>query len=348
MQLELIWFVIVALMLATYVILDGFDLGVGILHLFLPKNERERQIAIRSIGPVWDGNEVWLLAAGGTLYFAFPGLYATGFSGFYIALMLVLWLLIFRATSIELRNHFAGERWKKFWDRSFGISSLLITILLGAALGNVIRGVPLQESGWFFTPLVTTFCPCSGSAGLVDWYTVIMGLFAVAAFLLHGSTWLSLKSEGEFEKRSSMFALKVWWGVAVLFLVAAVASFAIQPLLLAHLGSRLWLLLFPLGAVVALFLVRGSVQSSRACRAFMYSSLFLLLVLATFVFCLYPTILPSTTAVPSLTVGNTAAPAYGLKVGLFWWVPGMILAVIYFRNTYRTFAGKVRLDDEGY
>jgi cytochrome d ubiquinol oxidase subunit II len=348
MQLEFLWFLIVALMLATYVVLDGFDLGVGGLHLFLAKTEEERKSVIRSIGPVWDGNEVWLLASGGTLYFAFPGLYAVGFSGFYLALILVLWLFIFRATSIELRSHVAHGGWRKFWDRAFGISSLLLSVLLGAALGNVIRGVPLGETGWFFAPLWTDFVP-GPNPGLLDWFTVLVGVFALAALLLHGALWLALKTEGELEARAVRLAGKIRFLVLGLFLACVAAGLVVQSDLRAHIGERPWLLVFPLLAGACLFGVGRYLGAGKPCKAFLASSLFLVAALGTFVFSLYPTILPSTTGFDaSLTVANTAAPAYGLKVGLVWWVPGMALAVLYFRNTYRKFAGKVRPEEEGY
>ena len=157
--METLWFCLVALMLALYVVFDGFDLGAGIVHLFVGRTGDERRAVLRSIGPVWDGNEVWLLAAGGTLYFAFPALYATGFSGFYLPLMIVLWLLILRGCSIEFRNHIDNEAWRPFWDVVFAVSSSLLAIFFGAALGNVIRGVPYDESGRFFEPLWTDFRP---------------------------------------------------------------------------------------------------------------------------------------------------------------------------------------------
>src|SRR5277367_4583793 len=150
-----IWFWIVAVMLVAYVVLDGFDLGVGMLHVFVARTERERQITLRSIGPVWDGNEVWLLATGGTLYFAFPLLYASAYSGFYLPLMMVLWLLMLRAIGIEFRAHIEEQVWKGFFDAIFGISSILLAIFFGAALGNVVRGVPLNAEGYFFEPLWT-------------------------------------------------------------------------------------------------------------------------------------------------------------------------------------------------
>src|SRR5271154_6294350 len=154
-----IWFCLVAIMIAGYVVLDGFDIGVGILHLYLARTDDERRVLLRTIGPVWDGNEVWLVAAGGTLYFAFPALYASSFSGFYLPLMMVLWLLVIRGVALEFRQHLGGAIWPPFWDACFGLASLLLAVFFGAALGNVVRGVPLNSEGYFFLPLWTNFQP---------------------------------------------------------------------------------------------------------------------------------------------------------------------------------------------
>jgi cytochrome d ubiquinol oxidase subunit II len=191
----LTWFLLVAIMITAYVILDGFDLGVGVMHLFATRTEEERRIALRTIGPVWDGNEVWLLAGGGTLFFAFPLLYASGFSGFYLPLMIVLWLLILRAIGIEFRMHLESPVWRGFFDGCFALSSVLLIIFYGAALGNVIRGVPLNQDGYFFLPLWTDW-RVGPDPGILDWYTVIAGVVALVALSIHGALYLALKTEG--------------------------------------------------------------------------------------------------------------------------------------------------------
>ena len=205
-----IWFWIVAGMLTAYVVLDGFDIGAGALHLLLGKTEEERRIIIGSIGPVWDGNEVWLIAAGGTLYFAFPLLYAAAFSGFYLPLTIVLWLLIMRALGIEMRAHINIRVWREFFDGCFALSSNLLAIFFGAALANVIRGVPLGQDGYFFLPLWTDWV-VGPNPGILDWYTVIGGLMALVALGVHGALYISLKTEGPLHDRGE---------VAVPFLVA--------------------------------------------------------------------------------------------------------------------------------
>ena len=223
-----IWFWLVAVMIVGYVVLDGFDLGVGVLHLFLVRNEAERRTTLASIGPVWDGNEVWLLAGGGTLYFAFPLLYASAFSGFYLPLMIVLWLLILRGISVELRNHVEVGVWRALLDGLFGLSSALLTIFFGAALANVLRGVPLQADGYFFLPLWTNWQP-GPHPGILDWYTVIGGLVALVALTLHGALWLTIKTSGELEQRARRIVTPLWIALVTLTLVSLAATIVVRP-----------------------------------------------------------------------------------------------------------------------
>src|SRR5881392_406582 len=213
-----LWFCLVALMLGVYVVLDGFDLGAGVAHLLVAETDEERRAVLRSIGPVWDGNEVWLLAAGGTLYFAFPALYASSFSGFYLPLMIVLWLLILRGASIEFRNHIQSAVWDPLWDFLFCTSSLLLAVFFGAALGNVVRGVPLDASGYFFEPLWTNF-RLGEVTGILDWYTVTVGVLALLVLMMHGALWVRLKTTGNVNERAGLIAKRAWWGVLALTLL---------------------------------------------------------------------------------------------------------------------------------
>src|SRR3954469_21282250 len=199
--MQTFWFVLVAFMLTGYVVLDGFDLGAGIIHLLVAKTDDERRLVIRAIGPVWDGNEVWLLAAGGTLFFAFPGVYASSFSGFYLPLNMVLWLLVLRAIGIEFRVHLDTRVWCDFFDGLFAIGSLLLAIFFGAALGNVVRGVPLAHDGTFFVPLWTDF-RVSSQPGVLDWYTILAGVLALVALSLHGANYIAVKTEGDLQQRA--------------------------------------------------------------------------------------------------------------------------------------------------
>src|SRR6266568_848500 len=193
--METLWFIIVAVMLTAYVVLDGFDLGAGVIYPFIAKTSDDRRRVLRAIGPVWDGNEVWLLAAGGTLYFAFPQLYASGFSGFYLPLMMVLWLLMLRGIGIEFRTHMEHPVWWSFFDFVFSISSLLLAIFFGAAIGNVVRGVPLNADGYFFEALWTNF-RVGTYPGILDWYTVLTGVLAMVTLTVHGAHYIALKTEG--------------------------------------------------------------------------------------------------------------------------------------------------------
>src|SRR5712691_4244016 len=204
-----IWFWLVAIMIVAYVVFDGFDLGVGILHPFLARTDEEKQLMLRSIGPVWDGNEVWLVAGGGTLYFAFPLLYASAFSGFYLALMIVLWLLIARGASIELRMHVDVHVWRAFFDGLLFVSSALLAIFFGAALANVIRGVPLLPDGYFFLPLWTNW-RVGPEPGILDWYTVLGGLVALVALTIHGALYLAVKTDGELQQRARRLVRSGW------------------------------------------------------------------------------------------------------------------------------------------
>ncbi len=336
-----IWFCLVAIMIAGYVILDGFDLGAGVVHLFVARNELEKQVVLRSIGPVWDGNEVWLLAAGGTLYFAFPALYAAAFSGFYLALMMVLWLLILRGVSIELRSHIESRLWRPFWDLIFGISSTLLALLYGVALGNVVRGVPLDSTGYFFLPLWTDFMPGS-AAGIVDWYTLLIGIASLTALSLHGGYWVAYKAGGALQERSRSFASKLWWAMLLLTAMITFASYQFQPNIAKEFSARPWGAIFPLLALAGLLGMRIAGARGRDLGAFLCSSLYLTGMLTSVTFGVYPYVLPSNAATgTALTVSNAAAAEYGLWIGLWWWIPGMVLAGVYSFVVYRRFAGKV-------
>lgn len=333
-----LWFCIVALMLAAYVVLDGFDLGAGIIHLGVARSEGERRKVLQSIGPVWDGNEVWLLAAGGTLYFAFPALYAASFSGFYLPLMMVLWLLILRGIAIEFRNHVDGNLWKSFWDAVFTGSSALLSIFFGAALGNVIRGAPLNAEGYFFLPLWTNF-RLGPEPGILDWYTVLAGLLAYFALAHHGALWVAMKTDGDLEARSLHVARLAWWGVALLTTVVTVATFRVQPHIGVNLAAYPWGHVFPLTALAGL---GAALLLKSTTKRFLASCAYIAAMLASIAFGLYPYVLPSITGPErGLTIYNTAAAPYGLKIALAWWIPGAILATAYFTFLYRRFAGKV-------
>src|SRR5579859_4278631 len=337
-----IWFVLVALMLAMYVLLDGFDLGAGAIYFFVARNETEKRMIYRAIGPVWDGNEVWLLATGGTLFFTFPRLYAAGFSGFYLPLMIVLWLLMLRGLALELRSHIQSVVWSGLWDGLFFTGSTLLAIFYGAALGNVVRGVPLNAQGYFFEALWTDFNPGSAIPGVLDWYTILVGLLALAALMLHGAHYVAHKTDGFLNNRCRGFARRVWVATTVLTLVTTVATFEIKPALLAGFGARPWGVIFPILAVGGLSAIWWSHRHQHDGRSLIASGAYLAGMLTSAAFTLYPAVLPATDPTHSLTIENSAAPTYGLVVGLVWWVLAMPLAAVYFVLIYRLFRGKVR------
>ncbi len=346
--METLWFCIVAVMLAAYVVLDGFDLGAGILYLYAARTSPERQMILRAIGPVWDGNEVWLLATGGTLYFAFPQLYASGFSGFYLPLMMVLWLLMLRAIGIEFRTHLEHAVWQSFFDVMFCASSALLAIFFGAALGNVIRGVPLGTDGYFFEPLWTNFA-VGPHPGILDWYTVLCGVVALVTLALHGSLYVALKTEGALSLRCRKLAKLLWPVLLVLTCLSLGATYSVRPEVMNNYRAYPVGILVPVLVLASLGLIIWAVPKGKDWEAFLGSSAYIVVMLVGAVFALYPNVLPaSTNPAYNLTIANSAAGQHGLQVGLAWWSIGMVLAAGYFVFVYRMFRGKVKLEGHGY
>ncbi len=343
-----LWFVLVAFMLAAYVILDGFDIGAGIVHLLVGREDAERRAVLRTIGPVWDGNEVWLLAAGGTLYFAFPLLYASSFSGFYLPLMMVLWLLMSRAIGIEFRHHVENEVWKRFFDVVFSLASVLLAIFYGAALGNVIRGVPLDAQGYFFEPLWTNW-RVGPDPGILDWYTVLTGIVALVTLLSHGALYIATKTNGDINQRAQRVAGLAWPVLLLLTFLSLIATMDVRPEMLANYKAHpVWL-----GIPIIVFVSLAGMLHFRVRRndkaAFICSAAFILGMLVGAAVGLYPNVLPATNAPFSLTIHNTVTSEYGMSVGLIWWIIGMALALGYFFFIYRLFRGKVKVGaEEGY
>jgi len=343
-----IWFWLVAVMIVGYVVLDGFDLGVGVLHLFLVRTEAERKAALASIGPVWDGNEVWLLAGGGTLYFAFPLLYASAFSGFYLPLMIVLWLLILRGISLELRNHVEVGVWRALLDGVFGLASVLLTIFFGAALANVLRGVPLQADGYFFLPLWTNWQP-GVQPGILDWYTVIGGLVALVALTLHGALWLTIKVSGDLAQRARRIVTPLWLVLAALTVVSLVATIAVRPASLNNYFNYPFTFVVPVGVIASLAGIWLLNRKAQPVKAFLSSCLYLFFMLAGACWGLYPTLLPATTGADrDITLQSAISGPHTLAVGLVWWSFGMALAACYIVFVYSKFRGKVDLSSAGH
>jgi cytochrome d ubiquinol oxidase subunit II len=336
-----LWFWIVAVMLAAYVVLDGFDLGVGILFPFVARTEDERQQAIRAIGPVWDGNEVWLLAAGGTLFFAFPLLYASSFSGFYMPLMIVLWLLILRGLAIELRSHFEDPLWRSFFDGLLFFASSLLAIFFGAALANVVRGVPIGPDNYFYLPLWTNW-RTGPNPGILDWYTVIGGVMALLALSLHGALYLVLKTEGDLRLRARTAAGRLWPFVAIATVLAIPATVLARPDSLHNYHNHPAAFLSPIGVAISLVFIVIAMRKRSELGAFVSSCVYLVAMLCGAAAGLYPVLLPSTNpAMPSITIASAISGPHTLRVGLVWWTIGTMLAIMYFCIVYWLFRGKV-------
>jgi cytochrome d ubiquinol oxidase subunit II len=333
-MINTIWFVVLAFMLAGYAVLDGFDLGVGTVHMILGRNTRERGTLIDAIGPVWNGNEVWLLAAGGSMVVAFPHLYAASFSGFYLALMLVLWLLLLRGLGIEFRHQIDNDLWRHGWDLAFSVSSALLALLFGVALGNVLRGVPLDAHGEF----QGTF------ALLLNPFSILGGLLSVAMLSLHGAAWIALKTDGELQARARGLARGVWWAAASLLLAMIAASFLVRPDFTRNFTAHPLLLLFPVLTIGAVVAVRRSLGRGQDRGAFLGSAATIAGILASVAAGLYPQLLPSRPGSPhpGLDIYNTASTAPSMRTALAVYLFGMVLVTVYLVNIYRIWRGKVR------
>jgi cytochrome d ubiquinol oxidase subunit II len=346
--METIWFALVALMLVGYVVLDGFDLGTGVLHLLVARTDDERRAVLGAIGPVWDGNEVWLLAAAGTLFYAFPLVYASSFSGFYLALNMVLWLLVVRAVGIEFRMHLADAVWRDFFDGAFSFASILLIVCFGAALGNVMRGVPLGADHYFFLPLWTNFAP-GPNPGLLDWYTVLCAVTALIAVTMHGALYIILKTEGELNRRTRRVVRQLWPLVALASLVSLVATIAVRPQLLDNYRA------IPAGWILPALVAAGLggvvyfTRRGQEGQAFLSSCVYIVAVLCGAAFGLFPNLLPSTTdPANAINIRNAAAGSQSLAIGLIWWSIGMAVAIGYFVLVYTMFKGKVRPQENGH
>jgi cytochrome bd ubiquinol oxidase subunit II len=322
------WFWFLAVMVTVYVVLDGFDLGVGALHLLLARDERERGQITAAIGPVWNGNEVWLIASGGVLFMAFPKAYASAFSGLYFGLILVLWLLVGRGLALELRHQIDHPLWRAACDTVFALSSGALALVFGIALGNVVRGVPLGPDGYFSLPLFH----------ILNWYSLLVGVFGLVVLCAHGASFLALRGTGDLAARARLWARRLWWAEAALFLAMIGPTYAVRDEMLTGLVDEPWKLVFPLlagGALVGMLVCQ---RRGAWGRAFAASALFIAGLLTTMAAALYPSILPARDGQPyGLTVHNAAAGNHSLTTALVWWPLGMVLALTYFVYAYRMF-----------
>jgi len=339
-DLALVWYAILAAMLAAYVVLDGFDFGAGMLHLLVARDDAERRQVLAAIGPYWDGNEVWLLASGGVLFAAFPRVLAAGLSGFYFAIFLVLWALILRGISIELRSHLDDRLWRGFSDAVFALASLLLAVLFGVALGNLLRGVPLDGEGWFALPLFTDWT-AGPPVGTLDWYTLLVAVFATLVLAGHGANFLIWKCDGAVAERARRLGRRAWLAVAVLWPVVTWATVRVNPAMREHFVARPFAWLLAAAAIAGLAAVFAGERNERALVSFLGSSSVIGGLLAATAACLFPVMLQASAGGPSIDAQAANAGAAGLRTALGWWLLGAPLAVGYFALLFRIHRGKV-------
>ncbi|HEX5400366.1 MAG TPA: cytochrome d ubiquinol oxidase subunit II [Verrucomicrobiae bacterium] len=341
-----IWYAILSFMLVMFVVLEGFDIGAGMLQPIVGKTEAERRLVIAAIGPLWSWHEVWLVGFGGTLMVAFPNILASSFAGFYLAFFLLLWSLILRGVSIEVSGHIKEPLWRTAWNFIFVISNLLLAILIGAALGNVVRGVPLNADGKFALAFFTNFSPY-GNVGILDWFTVSVAGFVLVTFAAHGATALVLKTEGPVHERSLRLARSLWKIVLLLLVVVTFETWRVRPELFSGMTPKpaAWLgLAGVIGGAVAIFTGLGGKSELRAVIG---SSLFIAGLMIAGAASVFPIMLRSTLAPEnSLSAYQNAAAGHGLVIALIWWPIALILAVGYALFIYRYYIGKVKAAED--
>ncbi len=350
--MEILWYSILLFVVCVYFVLDGYDFGTGIIHLFFAKTEEEKKLVAKSAGLFWDFNEVWLVVAGGLLFMAFPVYYASVFSGFYLPLIILLWLMIFRATGLELRNHFNNEVWKSFWDKAFGISSLLLAVFCGAALGNLVRGVnmgqvtdgkSLYEPHYFFLPLWNEeFSPLVPEAGVLDWFTTLIAILGFLILSIHGANWIILKTNSTLIPRLKKYVYYSNFAV-LFFLIISLAVWGkvngeVFRIFDKHFLIFIFPLLFSVG-FIGLFWVR---KIKNPLIPFLCSSAMIIGGITSSFLSMFPMILPSNNKInPALTIYNTSNSSYGLSVALGWMFIASALAIAYFMIQKRILSGKI-------
>ena len=337
MDLNTIWFLLIGVLIAGYAVLDGFDLGTGVLHL-LPRDERERRLMMNAVGPVWDGNEVWLLTGGGALFAAFPPVYAAVFSGFYLAFTLLLVALVLRAVSFEFRGKVASPRWRRCWDVAFGVGSLVPALLFGVAVGNVLRGLEMDATG------IGTTLP-----GLLNPFALLIGVLGLVMFVLHGATWLGLKTEGALQARMGRWAAAAWVAFIALYAVSTVASYLAAPWLFTRWFANPLTWVFFALLLASCVAGPAAIRAARFGRAFTASAAATVSVIALAAEGLYPRLVPARPDLAaSLTIYNAASTPRTLTTMLVIALLGMPFVILYTVLIYRAFRGKTVLTSESY
>ncbi|MZP30846.1 cytochrome d ubiquinol oxidase subunit II [Heliobacterium undosum] len=337
MELQITWFVLVGVLLLGYALLDGFDLGVGSLYL-LTKDPDERKRMLYSIGPYWDSNQVWLLTGGGAIFAAFPMVYATVFSGFYLALMLVLFALIFRAVSIEFQHQLDSPGWRKWWDLGFGFGSLLPSILYGVAVGNILRGIPLDAKGGYLGDFL----------GLLNPYSLVMGLVSLSLFAMHGAAFIISQSDGALQQKARRWARAAWLALIPLFLTGTAWSYLGTPRLFSNYFDVPLLWVLPLIALIGLASFPAALKGGSAYGPLGASALTIFGLLTTMAASLFPYIVPaSNNLANSLTVFNASSSERTLMIMLILALIGLPLVLTYTAYIYRTFIRSTRVMTTG-
>jgi cytochrome d ubiquinol oxidase subunit II len=339
MILNELWFILFIVIVGGYLILDGFDMGVGILHLVVARTDGERRALLNSIGPVWDGNEVWLILGGGVLFAIFPFAYASLFSGLYLAFMLVLVVLIFRAVTLEFRSLHTSSAWRTVWDWSFSLSSLLLALLLGVAFGAVVSGMPLGADGEIETNLFELLTP----------FNLLVGVTTVAMFAMHGAIYLIMKTGDELQSRIKGYLPYLMGVFVVLNTLLVVFSLALSLPFTDRYLVQLWPIIFPAAALGAMAVVWYFVQQARYFQAFVASSLMILLLLVAGGVGMHPNLLISSIdQAYNLTIFNAASEEPTLVVALIIALIGMPFVLLYTAGVYYIFRGKVSVDNTSY
>ncbi len=334
-MLETTWFVLWGVLWAVYFMLDGFDLGVGSLIPFLAEDETERKIMYRSVGPIWDGNEVWLVTAGGVTFAAFPGTYAVMFSSLYSALMLLLFCLIIRGISLEFRNQVDSPGWRSLWDAGTVIGSFLPALLLGVAFANIFQGIPIDAQG----------VNQSGLLGLLNWYGLLGGVLFVCLFLLHGALWVAIKAEGGLQERAGRLAAKIWLVLLIVAVVFLAATYVATGIYDNYLSTPI-LFVIPLIAVVSLLMIRAKIKAGAWLPAWIFSSLTIVGCTLFGVIGIYPALIPSSLNPEwSMTIHNSSSSPLTLKIMLGVALVMVPLVIVYQFLVYRLFQGKVTSDE---
>lgn len=341
-----IWFSILCLMAIFFIVLDGWDFGAGALHFILARNEEERRVLIAAIGPLWSWHEVWLVGTGGVLFVAFPRVLATGFPAYYLALFLVLWTLILRGISIEFRGHISHPLWRTFWDFTFTVANVMLPILIGTAVGNVLRGMPLTPDAPLSLSLFTRF-GVRGDVGILDWYSVSVAVLTLFCLSAHGASYLATKTEGQIMERSKKLAKWLWLSTAFLLVIVALETWWVRPQLFAGLFSRpvAWAGLIVVAG--AMFTIFEGWRSGNEQRMFLGSCVLIASVLGTAAASVYPVMLYSTLSPEySITAWNGSSDPKSLQVAAYWWPLAFAFSLTYFAFIGKHYAGRVQMSND--